>query len=47
MKDNVSEVGTDTECGVTLDDFDDWQEGDRIVCYSTVTRQRALEATPA
>eukprot|EP00669_Euglena_mutabilis_P010016 TRINITY_DN4809_c0_g1_i1.p1 TRINITY_DN4809_c0_g1~~TRINITY_DN4809_c0_g1_i1.p1 ORF type:complete len:554 (-),score=209.23 TRINITY_DN4809_c0_g1_i1:179-1840(-) len=43
MKDQVKEVGPETECGVTIDDYDEWQEGDRILCYAVITRQRALE----
>ncbi|MCH9056680.1 translation initiation factor IF-2 [Parathermosynechococcus lividus] len=42
MKDDVREVAAGYECGVRLDDFQLWQEGDIIAAYQTVTKRRSL-----
>ncbi len=42
MKDDVREVAAGYECGVRLDDFQLWQEGDIISAYQTVTKRRSL-----
>ncbi|XFA72671.1 translation initiation factor IF-2 [Thermosynechococcaceae cyanobacterium Okahandja] len=42
MKDDVREVASGYECGVRLDDFQLWQEGDIISAYQTVTKRRSL-----
>ena len=33
--DEVNEVRTGMECGIQLDGFDDFQEGDVVECYTT------------
>ncbi len=42
MKDDAKEVATGFECGVRLDDFQAWQEGDIIAAYQTVAKRRTL-----
>lgn len=42
MKDDVREVAAGYECGVRLDDFQQWQEGDIIYAFQTVTKRRSL-----
>jgi translation initiation factor IF-2 len=34
FKDEVNEVRSGMECGIRLDGFDEFQEGDTIECYS-------------
>ncbi|HIK34094.1 MULTISPECIES: translation initiation factor IF-2 [unclassified Thermosynechococcus] len=42
MKDDVREVAAGYECGVRLEDFQQWQEGDIIYAFQTVTKRRSL-----
>ncbi|WJI23840.1 translation initiation factor IF-2 [Thermosynechococcus sp. B0] len=42
LKDDVREVAAGYECGVRLDDFQQWQEGDIIYAFQTVTKRRSL-----
>lgn len=35
------------ECGIGVDDFNDWEEGDIIEAFSTVKKQRTLEEASA
>lgn len=42
IKDDVKEVNAGYECGVGVDRFNDWQEGDRIEAYQMVTKRRTL-----
>lgn len=44
MKDDVKEVNAGYECGISLDNFSDWQEGDIIEAYRLVTKRRTLSA---
>jgi translation initiation factor IF-2 len=41
-KDDVKEVATGYECGIGIDRFSAWQEGDRIEAYRMVTQRRSL-----
>ena len=41
-KDDVKEVATGFECGVSCDRFSGWQEGDRIEAFKLVTQRRTL-----
>lgn len=45
MKDDVREVNSGYECGVGVDNFSGWAEGDRIEAYQMVTKRRTLSAT--
>ena len=45
MREDVREVNTGYECGVGLDTFSAWNEGDVIEAYQLVTKRRSL--TPA
>lgn len=45
MKDDVREVNSGYECGVGVDNFSGWTEGDRIEAYQMVTKRRTLSAT--
>lgn len=42
MKEDAREVNTGYECGIGLDDFKDWVEGDTIEAYKMVTKRRTL-----
>ena len=39
----VCQVAAGLECGVGVDDFDTWAEGDVITAYSVVKKERTLE----
>ncbi len=41
-KNDVREVAADRECGINIDGFDDFQPGDTIECYTTVTVKRTI-----
>jgi translation initiation factor IF-2 len=41
-KDDVKEVSTGYECGIGIDRFSSWQEGDRIEAFRMVTQRRSL-----
>ena len=43
VKDNVDEVGAGLECGVGVDGFSEWREGDVINCFSVVNKAQRLE----
>ncbi|HEY9650042.1 MAG TPA: translation initiation factor IF-2, partial [Coleofasciculaceae cyanobacterium] len=45
MKDDVKEVATGYECGVGLDKFNDWSEGDIIETFRMVSKRRTLSAS--
>jgi translation initiation factor IF-2 len=45
MKDDVKEVASGFECGIGVDNFNGWQEGDIINAFKLVTQKRTL--TPA
>lgn len=45
MKDDVKEVAAGYECGIRLDKFNDWVEGDIIETFRMVTKRRTLSAT--
>jgi translation initiation factor IF-2 len=42
MKEDTKEVNSGYECGVGVDNFSDWQEGDIIEAYQLVTKRRTL-----
>lgn len=35
------------ECGIGVDDFNEWEEGDIIEAFSTVKKKRTLEEASA
>ncbi|RRT77034.1 hypothetical protein B296_00028450 [Ensete ventricosum] len=41
------EVGAGLECGIGVDDFDDWEAGDVIEAFNAVKKQRTLEEASA
>ncbi|WP_338431573.1 translation initiation factor IF-2 [Synechococcus elongatus] len=43
MKEDVKEVNSGYECGIGLDSFSAWQEGDIIETYRMVTKRRTLQ----
>jgi translation initiation factor IF-2 len=45
MKDDVKEVNSGYECGIGLDSFNGWQEGDIIETFRLVTKRRTLSLT--
>ncbi|MEM8614297.1 MAG: translation initiation factor IF-2 [Cyanobacteria bacterium P01_H01_bin.105] len=42
MRDDVKEVASGFECGIGVDKFNSWQEGDRIEAFKMVTKRRTL-----
>ena len=42
VKDDVKEVNSGYECGIGLQSFNDWVEGDTISAYRMVTKRRTL-----
>ncbi|MEP0919507.1 translation initiation factor IF-2 [Leptolyngbya sp. DQ-M1] len=42
MKEDAREVNSGYECGIGLDDFKDWAEGDILEAYKMVTKRRTL-----
>ncbi|NEP78654.1 MAG: translation initiation factor IF-2 [Okeania sp. SIO3B3] len=42
IKDDVKEVNAGYECGISLDSFSDWAEGDIVESYQMVTKRRKL-----
>ncbi|KAK3142991.1 hypothetical protein QOZ80_4BG0355910 [Eleusine coracana subsp. coracana] len=47
VKETVKEVGAGLECGIGVDDFDEWEEGDVIEAFNTVKKTRTLEEASA
>ena len=45
MKEDAREVNAGYECGIGMDRFNDWIEGDIIEAYQMVTKRRTLSAT--
>ena len=44
MKEDAREVNAGYECGIAVDKFNDWIEGDIIEAYQMVTKRRTLSA---
>jgi translation initiation factor IF-2 len=44
MKEDVKEVNAGFECGIRVDKFNDWVEGDIIETFKMVTKRRTLSA---
>ncbi len=42
IKEDVREVNSGYECGIGVDKFNDWQEGDVIEAYEMVMKRRTL-----
>ncbi|KAL5159820.1 Translation initiation factor IF-2, chloroplastic [Glycine soja] len=47
VKEIVKEVNAGLECGLGLEDFDDWEEGDILEVFNTVQKRRTLEEASA
>ncbi|XVF18218.1 hypothetical protein REPUB_Repub11eG0002600 [Reevesia pubescens] len=47
VKEIVKEVNAGLECGIGMDDYDEWQEGDIIKAFNTVQKKRTLEEASA
>jgi translation initiation factor IF-2 len=45
MKDDAKEVNAGYECGIGLDNFKDWVEGDLVDAFRLVSKRRTLSAT--
>jgi translation initiation factor IF-2 len=45
MKEDVREVNAGYECGIGIDKFNDWAEGDIIEAFQMVTKRRTLTLT--
>ena len=42
MKEDVKEVNAGFECGIAVDGFNSWTEGDTIDAFRLVTKRRTL-----
>ncbi|KAJ3706843.1 hypothetical protein LUZ61_010548 [Rhynchospora tenuis] len=47
VKEDVKEMSIGQECGIGVNDFDDWEEGDVIEAFNIVKKQRTLEEASA
>ncbi|MED6184412.1 Translation initiation factor IF-2, chloroplastic [Stylosanthes scabra] len=47
VKEIVKEVNAGLECGIGLEDFDDWEEGDLLEAFNSVQKRRTLEEASA
>ncbi|XP_027170477.1 translation initiation factor IF-2, chloroplastic [Coffea eugenioides] len=47
VKELVKEVNAGLECGIGVDDFDGWAEGDVIEAFNTLQKKRTLEEASA
>lgn len=47
VKEIVKEVNAGLECGLALEDYDDWEEGDILEAFNTVEKRRTLEEASA
>ncbi|KAK2968702.1 hypothetical protein RJ640_005889 [Escallonia rubra] len=47
IKENVKEVNAGLECGIGIDDFNDWEVGDILEAFNTVQKKRTLEEASA
>lgn len=47
VKENVEEVSTGLECGIGLEDYDDFEVGDTLEAFNTVQKKRTLEEASA
>ncbi|KAD3066706.1 hypothetical protein R6Q59_019084 [Mikania micrantha] len=43
IKEDVKEVNAGLECGIGVDDFNEWEEGDAIEAFNTIQKRRTLE----
>lgn len=47
VKDDVKEVVTGLECGLGVENFNDWREDDLIEAFEVKAKQRTLEEAAA
>ncbi|XP_019455664.1 PREDICTED: translation initiation factor IF-2, chloroplastic-like isoform X2 [Lupinus angustifolius] len=47
VKEMVKEVNAGLECGLGLEDYNDWEEGDRVEAFNKVQKKRTLEEASA
>ncbi|XP_051135085.1 translation initiation factor IF-2, chloroplastic [Andrographis paniculata] len=47
VKETVNEVNAGLECGIGVEGFDEWQEGDSIEAFNMVLKRRTLEEASA
>ncbi|KAL9232511.1 hypothetical protein vseg_007618 [Gypsophila vaccaria] len=47
VKENVDEVSNGLECGIGLEDYDDFEEGDVLEAFNSVQKKRTLEEASA
>ncbi|XP_074305381.1 translation initiation factor IF-2, chloroplastic isoform X2 [Silene latifolia] len=47
VKENVDEVSSGLECGIGLEDYDDFEEGDILEAFKAVQKKRTLEEASA
>ena len=43
----LSQVAAGLECGIGVDDFNDWEAGDVIEAFNTIKKLRTLEEASA
>ncbi|XWS10307.1 hypothetical protein CRYUN_Cryun39dG0064800 [Craigia yunnanensis] len=47
VKEIVKEANAGLECGMGMDDYDEWQEGDILEAFNTIQKKRTLEEASA
>ncbi|KAM1234642.1 hypothetical protein ACFX2J_004197 [Malus domestica] len=47
VKEVVKEVNAGLECGIGVEDYDEWEEGDTLEFFNTVQKKRTLEEASA
>ncbi|KAI5440546.1 translation initiation factor IF-2, chloroplastic [Lathyrus oleraceus] len=47
VKEIVKEVNAGLECGLALEDYDEWEEGDILEAFNTIEKRRTLEEASA
>lgn len=43
----ITQVNAGLECGIAMEDYSDWEEGDMIEAFNTVQKKRTLEEASA
>lgn len=41
------QVNAGLECGIALEEYDDWEEGDILEAFNTIEKRRTLEEASA
>ncbi|GLT64703.1 hypothetical protein SLA2020_371800 [Shorea laevis] len=47
VKEMIKEVNGGLECGIGMEDYDNWEEGDMVEAFNTIEKKRTLEEASA